>query len=58
MQVLRDKIEGFAGEDDAARRLRDLWAKAWNRTTFQVMIRDDMMPRSIDGDVMQCDEMI
>lgn len=39
MQVLRDKIEGFAGEDEAARRLRGLWSKAWSRTTFQVMMR-------------------
>eukprot|EP00752_Nemacystus_decipiens_P005386 g4883.t1 len=38
MQVLRDKVQGFAGEDDAARRLRDLWSKAWNRTTVQVRL--------------------
>jgi len=36
MQLLRDKVEGFAGEDAAARRLRDLWSMAWNRTTVQV----------------------
>ena len=41
MQVLRDKIQGFAGEGDAARRLRNLWSKAWNRTTFQVMVISD-----------------
>lgn len=41
MQVLRDKIQGFAGEGDAARRLRNLWSMAWNRTTFQVMVISD-----------------